>query len=51
MIGAGPAAKADLVQLIRDLKKHLNVTRVILTGGSLDETPAQFRTRHSEEFK
>ena len=36
----GPAAEADLVQIIRMLKKQYRVTRVILSGGSMGGTGA-----------
>ena len=36
----GPAAEADMVQIIADLKKQYNVGKIILTGGSMGGTGA-----------
>lgn len=36
----GPAAEADLVQIIRDLKREYRVQKIILTGGSMGGTGA-----------
>ncbi len=36
----GPAAEADMVQIIRTLKARLNVERIILCGGSMGGTAA-----------
>ena len=36
----GPAAEADLVQILKDLKRQYQVTRVIVSGGSMGGTSA-----------
>ncbi len=36
----GPAAEADLVQIIRDLKKQHAIRRLVLSGGSMGATSA-----------
>ncbi|WP_145199174.1 alpha/beta fold hydrolase [Thalassoglobus polymorphus] len=45
----GPAAEADLVQIIQTLKQKYNVQRIILSGGSMGGTGAlTFSARHPE---
>lgn len=45
----GPTAEADLVQIIRDLKKRHRVGRVFVTGGSMGGTAAlTFAALHSD---
>jgi predicted esterase len=45
----GPAAEADLVQIIRDLKKRYRVKKLIVSGGSMGGTGAlTFAALHPE---
>lgn len=45
----GPAAEADLVQIIRELKRQYRVSRVVISGGSMGGTSAlAFAALHPE---
>ena len=45
----GPGAEADVLQIIRTLKKHIQIERVILCGGSMGGTAAlAFAALHPE---
>ncbi|MFM8930782.1 MAG: alpha/beta fold hydrolase, partial [Gemmataceae bacterium] len=36
----GPAAEADIVQILRDLRKQYSVQKILLSGGSMGGTGA-----------
>lgn len=45
----GPAAEADMVQILRDLRKHYKVQKILLSGGSMGGTGAlTFAALHPE---
>lgn len=47
----GPAAEADVLQIVNDIKKHYRVGRVFMCGGSMGGTAALiFAVRHPESL-